>query len=403
MITSLLYHPEYRSIIHMDLDTFFVSVECLRDSRLKGKPLIIGGTGDRGVVSSCSYEARHFGVHSAMPIGLARRLCPDAIIISGDMDAYSKYSRLITDIIAENAPLFEKSSIDEFYIDVTGMDRFFGCFRWAGELRQKIIRESGLPISMGLSVNKLVSKVATGESKPNGQMHITRGHEIEFLDPLPIRKIPMVGEKTGQFLIEMGIHSVRTLRLMPVEMLQAAFGKNGIILWKRANAIDDTPVVPYSERKSISTEMTFESDTIDVKMLKSVLTAMIEKITFQLRTENKLTSTIAVKIRYSNFENVSMQRGVPYTSSDKELLKHALELFDHLYAKRLLIRLIGVRLSGLVHGNYQLSLFDDTLEEIRLNNAMDRMKIKYGPKAVIRATTLDTSSRVRMNNNLFRG
>ena len=403
MIRSLLYHPEYRSIIHMDLDTFFVSVECLRDNRLKGKPLIIGGTGDRGVVSSCSYEARHFGVHSAMPIGLARRLCPDAIVISGDMDAYSKYSRLITDIIAENAPLFEKSSIDEFYIDVTGMDRFFGCFRWAGELRQKIIHESGLPISMGLSVNKLVSKVATGESKPNGQMHITKGHEIEFLDPLPIRKIPMVGEKTGQFLIEMGIHSVRTLRLMPMEMLQAAFGKNGIILWKKANAIDDTPVIPYSERKSISTEMTFETDTIDVKMLKSVLTAMIEKITFQLRTEHKLTSTIAVKIRYSNFENVSMQRSIPYTSSDKELLKHALELFNKLYTKRLLIRLVGVRFSGLVHGNYQISLFDDTLEEIRLNSAMDHMKIKYGPKAVIRATTLDTGSRVRMNNNLFRG
>lgn len=399
----MLYYPQHRSIIHMDLDTFFVSVECLRDGRLKRKPLIIGGTGDRGVVASCSYEARHFGVHSAMPMRLARQLCPDAIVISGDMDAYSKYSRLITEIIADTSPLFEKSSIDEFYIDVTGMDRFFGCFQWGSWLRKKIITESGLPISMGLSINKLVSKVATGESKPNGQRHILEGHEKKFLDPLPIRKIPMVGEKTGQFLMDMGIHTVRTLRLMPIEMLQAAFGKNGTGLWKRANGIDHSPVVPYSERKSISTEMTFESDSIDVKMMKSIMTAMVEKITFQLRKEQKLTSCIAVKIRYSNFENVSIQRKIAYTSSDKTLISQALELFDKLYTKRLLIRLIGVRLSGLVYGNYQINLFEDTIEDIRLHTAMDRMKVKYGAKAVIRAVTLDASHRVRINQNLFKG
>jgi DNA polymerase-4 len=387
----------------MDLDAFFVSVECLRDSRLKGKPLIIGGSSDRGVVASCSYEARHFGVHSAMPIKFARQLCPDAIIISGDMDAYSRYSRMITDIIAQNTPLFEKASIDEFYIDATGMDRFFGCYQWGTELRQKIIRESGLPLSMGLSVNKLVSKVATDESKPNGQKQILYGHEKEFLDPLPVQKLPMIGPKTGQFLIDMGVKIIRTLRLMPMEVMQAAFGKNGVVLWKRANGIDETPVIPYTERKSISTEMTFDADTIDVKMLKSVITAMVEKVSYQLRQEQKLTSCIAVKIRYSNFENVSMQHQIPYTSSDKVLIGHALELFDKLYAKRLLIRLVGVRLSGLVHGNYQINLFDDTIEDIRLHEALDRMKIKYGPKAVIRAVTLDTSNRLRMNNNLFKG
>jgi len=387
----------------MDLDTFFVSVECLRDNRLKGKPLIIGGSGDRGVVAACSYESRHFGVYSGMPMRLARQLCPDAIIISGDMDAYSKYSRSITEIIAESSPLFEKSSIDEFYIDVTGMDRFFGCYKWGSWLRKKIIHESGLPISMGLSINKLVSKVATGESKPNGQRHILEGHEKIFLDPLPIRKLPMVGEKTGQFLMEMGISTVHTLRLMPIEMLQAAFGKNGTELWKRANGIDHSPVVPHSEQKSISTEMTFESDTIDVKMMKSVITAMVEKIAFLLRKEQKLTSCIAVKIRYSNFENVSMQRKIAYTSSDKTLIHQALELFDKLYAKRLLIRLVGVRFSGLVHGNYQINLFDDTISDINLHSAMDRMKVKYGPKSVIRAVTLDTSNRIRMNQNLFKG
>jgi DNA polymerase-4 len=387
----------------MDLDAFFVSVECLRDNRLKGKPLIIGGASDRGVVASCSYEARHFGIHSAMPMRLARQLCPDAIVISGDMDAYSEYSRMITEIIREEAPLFEKSSIDEFYIDVTGMDRFFGCYQWGGELRQKIIRESGLTLSMGLSINKLVSKVATGESKPNGQRQIIYGHEKEFLDPLPIRKIPMIGEKTSQFLMDMGIYKVRTLRMMPLEMLQAAFGKNGVILWRKANGEDETPVVPYQERKSISTEITFESDSIDIRMIRSVITAMIEKITFQLRKEHKLTSCITVKLRYSDFETVSKQRQICYTSSDKILIKHALELFEKLYTRRLLIRLVGVRLSGLVHGHYQIDLFEDTDEEIKLYEAMDRMKIKYGPKAIIRAVTLNTNDRLRMNNNLFKG
>jgi DNA polymerase-4 len=402
-LTNRLCYPDHRAIIHMDLDAFFVSVECLRDNRLKGKPLLIGGAGDRGVVASCSYEARHFGIHSAMPMRLARQLCPDAIVISGDMDAYSRYSRMITEIIQEEAPLFEKSSIDEFYIDATGMDRFFGCFRWGSELRQKIIRESGLTLSMGLSINKLVSKVATGESKPNGQRQVIHGHEKEFLDPLPIRKIPMIGEKTSQFLMDMGIYKVRTLRMMPMEMLQAAFGKNGIILWKKANGEDETPVVPYHERKSISTEITFESDSIDIRMMRSVITAMIEKVTFQLRKEHKLTSCIAVKLRYSDFETVSMQRQISYTSTDKTLIKQALELFDRLYTRRLLIRLIGVRLSGLVHGHYQIDLFEDTHEDIRLHQAMDRMKMKYGPKAIIRAVTLNASDRLRMNNNLFKG
>jgi DNA polymerase-4 len=319
------------------------------------------------------------------------------------MDAYTRYSRVITEIIREEAPLFEKASIDEFYVDATGMERFFGCYRWGTQLRQKIIHETGLPISMGLSVNKMVSKVAAGESKPNGQTLVEYGHEKDFLDPLHVKKIPMIGKKTGQFLMDMGIKTVHTLRQMPMEMLQAAFGKNGVILWKRANAIDETPVIPYSDRKSISTEMTFDTDTIDVKKLKSILTAMVEKIAYTLRSEHKLTSCIAVKIRYSDFETVSRQRHISYTSSDKLLIKHALELFDKLYTRRILIRLVGVRLSSLVHGNYQIHLFEDTGEDIRLFEAVDRMKAKHGPRAVIRASTLGTGSRVRMNQNLFKG
>jgi DNA polymerase IV len=392
-----------RSILHMDLDAFFVSVECLRDSRLKNKPLIIGGKSDRGVVAACSYETRRFGVHSAMPMRLALQLCPDAIVISGDAEAYSRFSGMVTDIIREKAPLFEKSSIDEFYLDLTGMDRFFGCYKWSTELREKIMKETHLPISMGLSVNKLVSKVATGECKPNGQRQVERGLEEAFLAPLSIRKIPMIGKKTADFFYEMGITKVQTLRDMPVQMLEATFGKNGRVIWNKAHGIDNTPVVPYTERKSISSETTFESDSIDVRKMQAILTAMVEKLAFQLRSEQKLCACIAVKIRYSDFETTSRQIHISYTSSDKVLIKNALDLFDKLYNRRVLVRLIGVRLSKLAHGNYQINLFEDTREEISLFQAMDKMKLKYGAGALMRASTLDVGSRHRQVFNSFTG
>ncbi len=392
-----------RTIIHMDLDSFFVSVECLMNDELKGIPLIIGGHGNRGVVTSASYEARKFGVHSAMPVKMALQLCPDAKVISGDMESYTKYSRLVTEIIAEDSPTFEKSSIDEFYIDATGMDRFFGTFRWSQELRRKVIKESGLPISMGVSINKLVSKVATGENKPNGEGMVPRGHEKEFLSPLHVQKIPMVGKKTTQYLMEMGIHKVKTLREMPIRMLEQAFGKNGRVLWYKANGIDRSEVVPYSERKSISTECTFQTDTIDIKKLKTILTAMVEKLTFKLREEQKLTSCVTVKIRYSNFDTETRQIQVPYTASDQFIIQHVMELFDRLYTRRMLLRLVGVRLSGLVHGNYQINLFDDTEESIKLYQALDTIRFRHGIDSIVRAATIDVNKRVRMENNVFSG
>jgi DNA polymerase-4 len=398
-----MFNQDGRSVLHMDLDAFFVSVECLRDSRLKNKPLIIGGKSDRGVVAACSYETRVFGVHSAMPMKLALQLCPDAIVISGDAEAYSMHSTVVTDIIREQAPVFEKSSIDEFYLDLTGMDKFFGCYKWSTELRQRIMKETHLPISMGLSINKLVSKVATGESKPNGQRQIDRGGEEAFLAPLSIRKIPMIGKKTADFFYEMGITKVVTLRKMPIEMLEATFGKNGRVIWNKAHGIDNSPVIPYVERKSISSESTFESDSIDVKKMKAILTSMVEKLTFKLRSEKKLCSCVAVKIRYSDFETTSKQVHIPYTSSDKVLIKHVLGLFDRLYSRRLLIRLVGVRLSKLAHGNYQINLFEDTGEEINLFEATDWIKSKYGPASLFRASTLDTGARIRHDFNAFSG
>jgi DNA polymerase-4 len=197
-----------RSILHLDLDTFFVSVERLKNSRLTGKPVIIGGMSDRGVVSSCSYEARKYGVNSAMPMKMARIMCPEAIIIRGDMELYSNYSNMITEIIDERAPLYEKSSVDEHFIDISGMDRFYGCCKWSHELREYIIKETGLPVSAGLSVNKTVSKIATGEAKPNGEIEVMKETVLPFLDPLSISKIPMIGPKTYHLLRSMGIATI---------------------------------------------------------------------------------------------------------------------------------------------------------------------------------------------------
>ena len=372
----------YKSILHYDLDTFFISVERLKDSRLNDKPLIVGGTSNRGVVASCSYETRIFGVHSGMPMRLALQLCPQALVIKGDSGAYSQYSRMVTEIIAEKAPLFEKASIDEFYIDMTGMDKFIGCYQWSKELRTKIIKETGLPISLGLSTNKMIAKVATGEAKPNGHLLINEGKERPFIAPMPIEKIPMIGKKTANTLKQMRVKKVKVLREIPIDYLQYLFGKNGKTLWERANAIDTTPVVPYSEAKSMSKERTFDKDTIDVKKLKSLLSKMCEQLAFELRKNQRLTGCISVKIRYTDFDTHTLQKKIPYTNCDHHLIDNVLTLFDKLYQRRVLIRLVGVKLSHLVGGNYQLSLFEENTKLLHLYQAMDRMKNRFGKDCV---------------------
>ncbi|MFM2206518.1 MAG: hypothetical protein RL213_493 [Bacteroidota bacterium] len=373
------------TIVHMDLDAFFVSVACLENTALRGKPVIIGGFGDRGVVSACSYEARAYGVHSAMPVRLARQLCPDAMFVRGDFDRYSYYSDIVTEIIEESVPLYEKSSIDEFYLDLTGMDRFFGCYKWASELRQRITRETGLPISFGLSLNKTVSKVATGEAKPNGQLRVDTGTEKGFLAPLSVSKIPMVGEKTYRLLRSMGVEYIRTLQEMPLRLVEHVLGENGNVIWKKANGIDHSPVEPYTERKSVGAEMTFDQDTIDLHRLRQLIVGMTEKLAFRLRTENRLTACVTVKIRYSNFDTHTMQSRIPYTSADHTLIARAKELFDKLYHRRLLVRLVGVRFSHLVSGGHQINLFEDSEETIRLYRAMDGLRNRFGENAVRRA------------------
>jgi DNA polymerase IV len=377
-----------RSIVHFDLDAFFVNVEYLRNSRLRGKPIAVGGHSDRGVIASCSYEARKFGVHSAMPTRLAKRLCPELIIIRGDMDSYSRFSNLVTEIIRDEVPVFEKSSIDEFYIDMTGMDKFFGVTRYVQHLRKKIIEESGLSISHALATNKLISKVATNECKPNGQLEILAGNEKSFLAPLPIEKMPMVGGQTATLLRRMGVETISILSQIPVEMMTNLLGKNGIDLWRKANGIDETPIVPYHEQKSIGTENTFETDTIDLQFLYKELVRMTEKIAFELRCNNKLTGCITVKIRYSDFQTLTMQATIAYTASDHILLQKVKEIFAKLYDRRMLVRLVGVRFTNLVAGSYQINLFEDSQEIIGLYQAIDSVKKQFGENLLFRAACI---------------
>jgi len=388
----LLNSSSQRSIVHMDMDCFFVSVSRLLNPKLNNMPVIVGG-GDRGVVAACSYETRKFGVHSAMPIKLAKRLCPDAIIIRGDYDEYSKRSDEVIQIVKEEVPLYERSSIDEFYMDLSGMDKYFGCYKHATELRQKIIKETGLPISLGMSANKTVSKVATDEAKPNNQMQILFGDEKKFLAPLSIRKIPMIGEKTYHLLRGMGVEYVKTLQKMSIEHLQNVLGENGISIWRKANGIDNNPVEPYTEQKSMSQEETFENDTIDVDKLTNILIAMSDKLCFRLRTENKLTGCITVKIRYSNFDTHNMQCRISYSCSDHTIIARVKELFNKLYNRRMLIRLVGVKFSHLVGGGHQVNMFEDNVQILNLYHAMDRMRLRYGEDKIQRAAALHFSLR----------
>lgn len=380
-----------KAIVHYDLDSFFVSVERLKNPSLIGKPVVVGGSSERGVVASASYEARKFGVHSAMSSQLAKRLCPDAIFVRGDHESYTRHSNMVTEIITDMVPVVEKASIDEFYCDFSGMDKYFGCYKWAKDVKIRIAKETGLDTTFGLSTSKTVSKVATNEAKPNGKLQILAGYERLFLKPLTINKLPMIGDTTAKTLRTMGIQNIGTLAAMPLKLLETVFGKHGKLFWERANGIDDTPIVPYHDQKSFSKEMTFDKDTTDIVKLKSILVFMVESLTFDLRQQVKCAGTITVKIRYSNFDTYTRQTHVFYTSDDQVIIEKVMDLFDNLYDKRLLIRLIGVRLSRLVQGYSQINLFDNSSRFAALHQAMDKVKHKHGEKIVGRASGMQIS------------
>ncbi len=373
----------------MDQDAFFVSVEVRKDPTLIGKPVIIGGTSDRGVVASCSYEARKFGVHAAMSSRMAKMLCPHAIFVKGNMDAYSEASFEITEILRERVPLIEKASIDEHYIDMTGMDRFHGTLQYAHELRKTVIKETGLPISFGLSVNKTVSKMATNECKPNGELNVAQFEVQDFLNPLSIRKIPGLGEKTFVKLSDMGIKKIHTLTQIHPDQMNSILGKNGLSLLQKAKGIDNSPVIPYQEQKSIGTQCTFKADTIDVDTINNLITSMVMDLAFDLRQKKKLAACITVTIRYANFEDVTKQATIAYTSLDSVLMLKAKELFRQVYQKRMLLRLVGVRLSNLVTGHEQIDLYSESQEQYSLYQALDKIRNRFGDKSIKLASTLN--------------
>lgn len=376
-----------RHIAHFDLDSFFVSVEIRNNPSLKGKPVLVGGY-ERGVVAACSYEARKFGIHSAMPMKKAMQLCPQAIITNASRDQYSKYSRWVTDIIASKVPLFEKASIDEFYIDLTGMNKFFGVSKYAKELRELIMSETGLPISCGLSSARFISKMATNEAKPNGFLEIPHGKEIEFLWPLGIEKINGVGKQTEQQLKTFGIYTIEDIAKTPVEVMERIGGKWGESLWHKAHGRGSADITTDWEQKSMSHENTFDTDYTDLSFLHKELVRLTEKTAHSLREDEKMTGCVTVKIRYSDFETTSCQETIDYTALDDTLIAKVKDLFTKNWLKGRPVRLLGVRFSHLIPINMQMSLFDKNVEKLNLYKAVDDIKERFGNKLVTKAVTI---------------
>jgi len=382
-----------RYIMHIDLDSFFVSVERLDNPALIGKPIIIGGNAQRGIVASCSYETRKFGVHSGMSSRDAFKLCPDAISVRGNHERYSEESRKVTKIVEDTVPLYQKASVDEFYIDLTGTDRFYDPYKLAAQLRARIIKETKLPISFGLGSGKTIAKMATNRDKPNGQLFVPHGSEMAFLAPLPISAIPGLGESTCKKIYEYGIEKIGDLQKVELRFLETVFGRNGRWIYEKARGIDYGEIVPHSDRKSISTENTFMNNVTDERTLESILVSMTEELSSKLRRENKLASCLAIKIRYANFETHTQQEKIPLTAAEHILIPGIKNLLKKAWNQHRPVRLIGVRLSNLATGSYQINLFEDNEQQLKLYQAMDSINYRFGDKTICRAAGMDVGTR----------
>jgi DNA polymerase-4 len=379
---------DHRHIVHFDLEDLPVNVEVMRDSRLEGWPVAIGGTGDRGIIMSCNAKAREFRVSNAMPIKLAKRACPQLVLIRGDYESYNQYSDMVREIIDEKVPRLEKASLERFYADLSGMDKHFGCMKYSGEVRELVISESGLPVSFGLASNKTVSRIATNDARPNGEAEVIYGYERTFLAPRPVTDLPMVSGETARLLWKMGVRNIRDLAAMPLPYMENMFGKEGLHISQQANGIDDSPVIEQMEEKSLTTEETFEQDTIDMELMHACVVRLTEELGFRLRKKGYLTGCITVKLRYANGDTPVRQSTIPHISTDDALLSITNNLFAKLYDRRLLVRLIGVRFTKLITGTYQINLFEDTKEKIRLYQAIDHIKSNLGAGLITRASTL---------------
>lgn len=367
-------------ILHIDLDTFFVSVERLLDPSLVGKPVICGHKSERSVVSTASYEVRKYGVHSGMPMVQALRLCPQAIVVYSGHHVYGEYSRKVQQIVHDNAPLYQQMSCDEYFIDLSGMDRFFDVPKWAHDLRMKIIEETRLPISYGLSINRTVAKIASGQAKPMGELYIPADGVQQFLDPLPVQKIPGVGDAIMPRLRKLGISRIADLRTFPRSLFISEFGRSADSLWLKARGIDNTPVVPNTDPKSLSTETTFETDVANSQRLLDTILIMTDTLAYRLRTQKKKCTTVAVKIKYPDFHTEERQKTISPTDYTDTLADTARSLFQLIY-KGLPVRLIGVRLNISVQ-NTQNDLFTYNPKRDLLNHAVDSIKSRFGSDVI---------------------
>lgn len=371
-----------RAIVHMDMHDYYIACERLANSSLVGMPLIIGGGTNRGTVAACSKEAARFGIRIAMPTSYALKLCPNATVIKGDYGSYANKSTELTEIIKEHAPVVEKSSIHSFYLDITGMDRFFGCYDWTKELSVKIAKNSGLDPSWALSVNKTVSKIGAVDSTPGRPQFLDQDKVRHFLNPLPIQRLPQIGDTTFQLLSRIGIRQIGKVSEMPQIVLQKMLGKRGELIWQHANGIDREPVKPYSEKKAVYMEHDFEMDCIDLQTIQAQLMAMVEQLAFKLRQDNFVTAKVIVKVKYNNLDTETKQSRIGYTSLDHILKKEVQLLFFKLYHRRMRLVKVGVRFSDIVSGSHQINLFEDTGEILSLYHAMDNIRKKYGMNAV---------------------
>jgi DNA polymerase-4 len=371
-----------RHILHLDLDAFFVSVERVLDPRLKGKPVIVGGDPrGRGVVASASYEARRYGVHSAMPLAQARRLCPDLVMVASRHGQYLKFSRQVQDILREYSPVVEMASVDEFYLDMTGCQRLHeSMFAAAAGIKGHIRKKLGLPSSIGLGSNKLIAKIATNLCKPDGLLWVFPGEEASFLAPLPVGHLPGIGRHTDDRLQELGIRTIGDLSQFPPPLLSAVFGKWGRQMSERARGLCISPVTESREPKSISREVTFSTDTVDPLVLETTLCRLTERAGYGLRRLGMTAGTVGIKLRHADFKTISRSRSIPASDDDVTIFRTARALLEKAFSRRVRIRLLGVKLSNLAARDPQGALFtaSDEARRARLLRSADRIREKYG-------------------------
>jgi len=379
-------------IIHIDLDAFFVSVEQVDNPKLQGKPVVVGGRPDRrGVVAAASYEARAFGLHAGMPLSTAQRLCPQAIFIEGSFPKYRLASEKFMAILAEVSPYLEPLSLDEAYLDATGFESIYGSIRqMAVKMKHRIKNELGLCASVGIATGKVVAKVASELSKPDGLLEVAAGGESFFLAPLPIAKLPGIGKKSERILTSLGIHSIGQLADLPLDMLKHHFGAFGELIHRHANGIDDRAVEPPAAAKSISRETTFGTDTKDRSLLKATLSYLSERVGSELRQRGKQAKCVTLKLRYADFTAITRRHTLRQASNtDQAILNTGLQLLKRtLYQEKQAVRLIGIGVSSLVSGK-QLDMLDTSTQRLeQLDRAIDRIRKKYGFAAIQTGRTL---------------